>query len=134
MWGALWRVFSLVWLVTDLLHFSVRMRSSPTSWAEACNTDICLAWPKRCPGSSKALLGDPNPLLLPAVECSDNGDCVREAGSNGVCRDGEACSAVCVCHTNYTGSDCSLTAAEMAAAQATRALYLTSLVRVQAHT
>lgn len=98
--------------------------------ADDCNTQLCLAWVKRCPGSSDALATGDNPQLLPAIECSGHGVCSR-APTN--CRDGDAsCSAVCVCDANgasstWQGSDCSMTFDEWQHAQDLRGQMLQTL-------
>jgi hypothetical protein len=97
---------------------------------QPCNTELCYARAKLCPGSSATLRAEPNPLYLPDVECNGNGQCSRDVVDGVVCREGDNCNAVCLCSEGFSGSDCGMTAAEMAAAQAMRSMYLSSLVRV----
>ena len=98
--------------------------------AEACNTEPCQAWAKRCPGSSPSLAAGPNPLLLPAVECSGHGTCSRSPAN---CREGDACVSACVCDTingvAWAGSDCALTSAELDSARARRGELLNITLR-----
>ena len=89
--------------------------------AESCNTEPCQAWAKRCPGSSPPLAAEPNPLLLPAIECSGHGVCSRSPVD---CRDGDPCVSACICDTingeEWAGSDCALTSADLDSARARR--------------
>ena len=94
---------------------------------EACNTERCLAWPARCPGSSIEL-STASALLIPAVECSGHGECARNPT---LCRAGDpSCVATCVCQEGWSTSDCSITAEELVQAQSFRASCLGVLVRV----
>ena len=81
-----------------------------TSEVQSCNTQLCVPWVKRCPGSSDRLAADPNPLRLPQIECSGHGTCVREPDQ---CREGEPCAAVCICDGEWGSSDCSRSQAVM---------------------
>jgi hypothetical protein len=87
---------------------------------------------KKCKGSSSALLGGDNPLRIPAVECSGHGDCVRSTGLE--CREGDACTALCVCLDGYGGADCGLTTSELQAARAVRATYVNAMVSMTSAT
>lgn len=93
--------------------------------AESCSVS-CLAWAKRCPGSSVNTPDPSIPFQVPATECSGNGVCLR---SPTLCREGELCTAVCVCGPGYYSADCSLTAEQYAAAQASLSLLVDTMVR-----
>ena len=81
---------------------------------------------KKCKGSSSALAEGYNPLLIPAVQCSGHGDCVRSTGLE--CREGDTCTAVCACVEGFGGADCGLTSEQLQAAQEMRASYLSAMV------
>ena len=93
----------------------------PAIDAQACNTDLCVAWVMRCPGSSTQLAANPNPLLLPAVECSGHGSCNRVPLN---CRSGDSCAAVCVCDADWDGGDCARSAEMQASIIALRKEHL----------
>jgi hypothetical protein len=80
------------------------------SSTQPCNTNLCSAWPKRCAGSSSTLAAEPNPHLLPAVECSGFGVCVRTPT---LCREGESCLATCNCTEGRGGAACDKTTEEL---------------------
>jgi hypothetical protein len=94
--------------------------------AEPCE-QLCVAWGKRCPGSSADLAAVPKDLFLPRVECSGHGTCLRDR--DGQCREGDDCAAVCMCESGYGDSDCALDDAKLAAAQRLRGSLLTTMVR-----
>jgi hypothetical protein len=100
-------------------------RGAPCAGAEVehepCNTDLCQGWAKRCPGSSAALLSNPNPLKIPAVECSGHGVCAREPAT---CREEEGCLAVCECADGWDGAACQRSTESMAEVRAMRDNFL----------
>ena len=88
-----------------------------------CNTNLCPARLKWCPGTAV------NTTVVPAqtVQCSGNGDCVRP--SVPCVQDDTTCSVSCVCHAGWAGSDCALTTADYAAKQQLKTAMLSLLVR-----
>lgn len=98
--------------------------------AEACNTEKCLAYGKRCPGSNSVIASGDNPLWLPTIECSGQGTCERSPSD---CREGDDCTAVCVCNERgdgeyWTGPDCSKTEEELQEARGIRGEMLSSMM------
>jgi hypothetical protein len=87
-----------------------------------CNVEPCVSWLKRCPGSSGDVLAE---TLLPSIECSGNGECLRTPDN---CRQDEQCTAVCSCNDGFGGSDCSKSSAAVAEAQQLRSSLLKVLV------
>jgi hypothetical protein len=102
----------------------------PDLQVEPCNTQLCLAWAKRCPGSNSVLAPEPNPLFVPSVECSGQGLCERSPTD---CREGDDCTALCVCGMfddtrSWKGADCSKTPQDFEAAQAIRGQMLSVML------
>lgn len=60
------------------------------------------------------------------MQCSGHGTCLRDAD----CREGDTCSAYCICATGYTGSDCGKTLAEMASLRSLVATLVNAMVSV----
>ena len=102
------------------------MHCNDSCAAEACNTNACPARLKRCPGLTAVT--DPVSNATSLVPCSTFGTCKRSVPT--CAEDDASCTAVCLCATNRTGSDCSYTPAQLAAKQALRTQLLSALVRV----
>ena len=94
-------------------------------FAEAC-TIQCVAWAKRCAGSSPTY-DTSTDLKLPTVECSGHGTCGRFPTA-GCRQDDPACTATCDCVSGWGGSDCSKSSAALAEAQSLRSSFLDTLV------
>ena len=94
--------------------------------AEPCNTHPCPARDKWCPGTRVSR--NATDSLDTLSECSGRGVCHRDLDP---CteEDGGVCVAVCVCDGEWRGSDCSMTPAQLATAQALRAQFFDVLVR-----
>ncbi len=91
--------------------------------AEPCSK-VCDAWGMRCPGSSPDILLS-SPLLVPRVECSGHGSCIRSPVD---CREGQSCSAACSCEEAYAGKACAITEAELQQLQQVRESFLEAIV------
>ncbi len=94
---------------------------------ERRDCDEPCTWPvQRCPGSSAALALAPNPSLLPLVECSGHGACIRQPAA---CQQNEACLVVCDCEPFWDGADCGRNATTLASVRVVRETLLSTLLQ-----
>ena len=97
----------------------------PWAFLAACNTDVCPARQKWCPGTTVAF--NVTSQVSTVVPCSGHGDCLRSPA--GCTEDDPACTATCTNCTIYGGSDCGFTTAELTAKQAVRNQFFDTIVR-----